>query len=133
MKKLLFTLSLVFTTLFVSAQIMVVTTYDGDQEESMDKLTANMGVGYQLNDKITIGAVKSGEEYELFARYNMDDVYLSLQMPTEESTDNMVIGAGYSFCAYKSLYVEPNYSMPMNEDEEGNREGEFKLGLAYRF
>ena len=40
---------------------------------------------------------------------------------------------GYSFNAWKGLYVEPNYSMGLKEDENGEREGTFNLGLAYRF
>jgi hypothetical protein len=35
---------------------MVVTTYDGDQEEIvMASLTQNMGIGYKLNDTWTVG------------------------------------------------------------------------------
>ena len=37
MKKLILTSAIAFATLFASAQnFMVVTTYDGDQEETMD-------------------------------------------------------------------------------------------------
>ena len=95
MKKLLLTGVFAFATMFASAQLMVVTTYDDDQEESIDKITANMGIGYSINDKITIGLVRvthsaddghnhnHGDEddsYDLFARYNFkDDLYLSLQ------------------------------------------------------
>ena len=55
MKKLLLTAVVAFSTLVASAQFMVVTTYDGDQEETMDKITTNMGVGYMVNDMITVG------------------------------------------------------------------------------
>ena len=76
MKKVFLTAVLAFATMFASAQIMVVTTYDGDQEESIDKLTANMGIGYSINDNIVIGGVKNGDDYDLFARYNFkDDLY----------------------------------------------------------
>ena len=40
MKKILLTAVVALSTLVASAQFMVVTTYDGDQEESMDKITA---------------------------------------------------------------------------------------------
>ena len=136
MKKIFLTTMFAFAAFFASAQFMVVSTLNSPEEgESWEvsSLTDNMGIGYQLNDKITIGAIKNGENYDLFGRYNMKNLYLSLQMPSEEATDNMNIGVGYSFSIYKNLYVEPNYSMPMNEDEDGNREGEFKLGVAYRF
>ena len=34
---------------------------------------------------------------------------------------------------WNELYVEPNYVLPLNEDENGEREGSFKLGLSYKF
>jgi len=133
MKKLLLTAVIVFATLFASAQIMVVTTYDGDQEESLDKLTANMGIGYSINDNIVIGGVKNGDDYDLFARYNYnEDLYISLQMATGDN-EGTSVGVGYSFNVCNSLYLEPNYSMPTEKDADGNRDGEFNLGIGYRF
>ena len=133
MKKVFLTAVLAFATLFASAQIMVVTTYDGDQEESLDKLTANMGIGYSVSDNIVIGGVKNGDDYDLFARYNFkDDLYLSLQMATGDN-EGTSIGVGYSANVWKGLYLEPNYSMPTEKDADGNRDGEFNLGLGYRF
>ena len=133
MKKVFLTAVLAFATLFASAQIMVVTTYDGDQEESIDKLTANMGIGYSINDNIVIGGVKNGDDYDLFARYNYnDDLYISLQMATGDN-EGTSVGVGYSFNVCNSLYLEPNYSMPTEKDADGNRDGEFNLGIGYRF
>ncbi len=71
MKKVLLTVAIAFATLFASAQdIMVVSTYDGDLEGS-EVITANIGVGYQVMDGITVGLVMAkdalGEDYyELF-------------------------------------------------------------------
>ena len=62
MKKLLLTAVVAFSTLVASAQFMVVTTYDGDQEENMDKITTNMGVGYMVNDMITVGLANGGDD-----------------------------------------------------------------------
>ena len=133
MKKLLLTAVIVFATLFASAQIMVVTTYDGDQEESLDKLTANMGIGYSVSDNIVVGGVKNGDNYDLFARYNYnEDLYISLQMATGDN-EGTSIGVGYSANVWKGLYLEPNYSMPTEKDADGDREGEFNLGIGYRF
>ena len=133
MKKVFLTAVLAFATLFASAQIMVVTTYDGDQEESIDKLTANMGIGYSINDNIVIGGVKNGDNYDLFARYNYnDDLYISLQMATGDN-EGTSVGVGYSLNVWNSLYLEPNYSMPTEKDKDGNRDGEFNLGIGYRF
>jgi len=139
MKKVLLTAAIAFSTLIASAQFMVVTTYDGDQEESMDKITTNMGIGYMVNDAFTVGLAKGAEgddTYDLWARYNIAQVegaYASLQMPTEDGSENMNIGVGFAFNVWNGLYVEPNYTMPTSEDDEGNREGSFNFGLSYRF
>ena len=137
MKKLFLATVFVLTSILASAQFTVVTTLNTPAEgESFEvsSITDNLGVGYQVNDKLMVGAVKNGEDYDLFGRYNVGTVYLSLQAPTDSTmTDNMNIGVGYSLCIYKNLYIEPNYTMPMSEDSEGNREGSFKLGVAYRF
>ena len=34
---------------------------------------------------------------------------------------------------WKGLHVEPNYSVGLKEDENGEREGSFNLGLSYEF
>jgi len=137
MKKLFLATVFVLTSIFASAQFTVVTTLNTPAEgESFEvsSITDNLGVGYQVSDKLMVGAVKNGENYDLFGRYNVGTVYLSLQAPTDSTmTDNMNIGVGYSLCIYKNLYIEPNYTIPMSEDSEGNREGSFKLGIAYRF
>ena len=142
MKKLLLTAAVAFSTLLASAQFMVVTTYDDDQEESADKITANLGVGYMVNDAFTVGLAKGAvnaegdDTWDIFARYNIAQVegaYASLQMPTEDGSDNMNIGIGFAFNVWNGLYLEPNYTMPTNEDENGDREGTFNFGLSYRF
>tara|TARA_B100000085_G_scaffold251303_1_gene248244 strand:+ start:41 stop:490 length:450 start_codon:yes stop_codon:yes gene_type:complete len=149
MKKLFLTAGVALCTLVASAQFMVVTTYDNDQEDNMDKLTTNMGIGYMVNDMFTIGVAKGSDHaheghdhdededtYDLWVRYNIAQVegaYASLQMPTENSSDNMTIGIGFAFNVWNGLYVEPNYTMPTSEDEDGDREGSFNFGLSYRF
>ena len=135
MNKLFLTMTLALVTMFASAQIMVITTVEqpaDDAEWEMSNFTDNLGVGYQLNEKVTIGAVKNGEDYDLWGRYQLKMGYLSVQAPMEEMTDNLNVGVGYSLQVWNSLYVEPSYSMPLKEDGEGNREGAFKLGVAYK-
>ena len=132
-----------FTTLFASAQFMVVTTYNAPEdgaEWEMTSLTDDMGIGYAVNDAWTVGFIKTGEDsegetsYDLWGRYNWNEnVYVSVQAPTEEMMDNLTVGIGYSYNVWKGLNVEPNYSMGLNEDEEGEREGSFNLGLSYKF
>jgi len=150
MKKLLLTAVVALSTLVASAQFMVVTTYDGDQEESIDKITANLGVGYMINDAFTVGLAKgaavetitgtdttSADGYDLWVRYNIAQVegaYASLQMPTKDASDNMKIGVGFAFNVWNGLYVEPNYTMPTKEDAvTKKREGSFNIGVSYRF
>ena len=141
MKKIFLTSAIALSTLFASAQnFMVVSTYDGDQEETMDMLTQNVGFGYAVNETWTLGLIQNGEDvdgetiYDLWARYNMkNDLYLSLQAPQEETMDNLTVGLGYSFNVWKGLNVEPNYSIGLKEDEAGDREGTLNLGLSYKF
>ena len=131
------TMALAFVTMLSSAQFMVVTTLDQPADSAswgMSNITDNMGIGYQFNDKMTIGVVKNGEDYDLWGRYKINFLYISVQAPTDSTMmDNMTVGVGYSLKVWNDLYVEPNYSMPLNEDSEGNREGTLKLGVAYRF
>ena len=143
MKKILLTAVVAFSTLVASAQFMVVTTYDGDLEENADKITANMGIGYMVNDAFTVGLAKNGlaaegedDTYNIWARYNIAQVegaYASLQMPTKDGSENMSIGVGFAFNVWSGLYVEPNYTMPTSEDDAGKREGSFNFGISYRF
>ena len=135
MNKLFLTMTLALVTMFASAQIMVITTVEqpaDDAEWEMSNFTDNLGIGYQLNEKVTIGAVKNGEDYDLWGRYQLQMGYLSVQAPSEEMADNLNVGVGYSLEVWNGLYVEPSYSMPLKEDGEGNREGAFKLGVAYK-
>ena len=47
--------------------------------------------------------------------------------------DKLELGLGYSFNVWKKLYVDPYYVMSVKEDAEGNRDGEFRLGVSYKF
>ena len=136
MKKIVLTTITACACLFASAQFSIVSSVsapeEGEQWEA-SSITDNMGAGYQINNNIMAGIVKNGENYDLFGRYYFENIYVSLQAPTEEMSENMNIGAGYSYNVWDKLYIEPNYSMPMKEDEEGNREGSFNLSFSYKF
>ena len=139
MKKLFLTMAVAFSTLIASAQFTVVTTYNAPEdgaEWEVSSLTDNMGIGYALNNgKCVIGLVKAGEDaYDLWSRYNWNaSMYISVQAPTEDTMDNLTVGVGYSYGVWKALYIEPNYSMGLKEDDNGEREGSFNLGLSYKF
>ena len=140
MKKLILTTALAMTTLFVSAQsFMVVTnitkTADGE-EAGIENITNRIGVGYQVNDNVIIGLQSAARDdgYDMFLRYLwQENIYVLLSMPTEEASDNMKIGIGFSLNISGDLYVEPNYNIPLSDDASGNRDGDFDLGLSYRF
>jgi len=129
----------ILTTFAASAQFMVVTTVntpdsDMNEEWGTTNFTDNIGIGYIYNDKCVAGIVKSGEDYDLWGRYLWNaNLFVSVQAPTEELLDNLTVGLGYSFDVWKGLHVEPNYSMGLNEDENGERDGTFNLGLSYKF
>ena len=131
------TMALALTTMFASAQFMVMTTMtepaDGENW-GMSNITEKMGVGYMLNDKMTLGVVKNGDVMDVWGRYNLSFAWVVMQAPTDSTMmDNMNIGIGYSLKVWNALYVEPSYTIPMKENSEGNREGKMRLGLAYRF
>jgi len=132
MKKMFLMASLILAANLCSAQFIAVTTInqpEDDAEWEMSNVTDNMGIGYMLKDNIAIGLVKNGEEYDVWGRYYFSNCYAVVQAPTEEATDNLNFGVGYSFKVWKELYVDPNYMMSMEEDSEG----EFKLGISYKF
>ena len=133
MKKILLSTLFAFATIIASAQILIVGTFDNDQEETVDKFTKNMGIGYMINDKFVVGGISNGDDFDLMGRYMVsDDLFVSLQMPTENSTDNMTLGVGYGFNVWSMLYIEPNYSMNLG-DNNNDDDGEFKIGFSLRF
>ena len=140
MKRLLLTSCFVLSVLFVSAQFMVLTTVnqpdkDKNEDWGMESFTDNMGFGYQVNDNWTIGGVRNGDEdFEMMARYmHSENFFVGVQAPLKDASDNADIMLGYSFNAFSQAYLEPKYSIPVQADANGDREGEFSLGLAWRF
>ena len=86
--------------------------------------------------KLPQDSLKDGDDdYAVFLRYTVkDDIYAVATMPTEDGSDKMKLGLGYSFNVWQSLYFEPSYTMPIKEDAvTGDRKGEFNFGLGYRF
>jgi len=142
MNKLFLTLTLAFSTMIASAQYSVLTTVTSMEDEAGEttyNATDKLGVAYNLNDCTTIGVTMNGEDkYQLLARYvihksgvwatcvyNYDD-------ETKELIDRMDLGLGYSFKVWNNLYVDPNFTMPLEEDKNGEREGTFNLSLSYK-
>ena len=132
MKKLFLMASLIFAANLCSAQFIAITTIDTPKDSAeweMSNVTSKIGVGYMLKDNIILGLVKNGEEYDLWGRYYFSNCYAVVQAATEETTDNINFGVGYSFMIITNLYFDPSYMLSTEEDSEG----EFKLGVSYRF
>ena len=161
MNKLFLTMLFALATTIVSAQFVALTTvnkvegveatppnacevYEGDvcpttETDDSYNVTDKIGIGYQVNEKLMVGITMDGEEaYELLGRYTIKEnlwatcIY-NMSESEDEMMDKMDLGLGYSFNVWKNLYVDPYYVMPLKENEEGEREGSFNLGLSYKF
>ena len=162
MNKVFLTMLFAFATTIVSAQFVALTTlnkvegidpvepsntevYEGDVCPTTDtddswNITDKIGIGYQVNEKLMVGITKDGDDdYELLGRYSIKDglwatcIYNYAKDSEDEMTDKLDLGLGYSFNIWRNLYIDPYYVMPMKENEEGEREGSFNLGLSYKF
>ena len=140
MKKIILTSILSISTFMLSAQsIMIVTNVNKSASGSnieVKNFTDRIGIGYQINKSFFVGLQSAGGNngYDVFFRYLWkDDIYVSFNMSNEEKTDNMNIGIGYSLNIFNNFYVEPNYNLPLSEDEDGERKGDINFGLSYRF
>ena len=139
MNKLFLTMTLAFCTMVASAQYSVLTTA-AEGSDSTWNITDKLGVGYQVNEKLMVGATMDGEDkYELLGRYELMNglwgtcVYNYVKDSETEPMDNVELGVGYSFNVWKGLYVDPNYTMPAKADEAGEREGSLNLSVSYKF
>jgi hypothetical protein len=72
--------------------------------------------------------------YDLWGRYKLERKYVCISSSSNRRNDGQLnYWFGYSYNVWKGLNVEPNYSMGLKEDENGEREGTFNLGLSYKF
>ena len=143
MNKLFLTMTLAFCTMIASAQQSVLTTVTSVEDEAGEStynITDKLGVGYQMNEKLMIGITMDGEDkYELLGRYSlMNGIWgtctYSYESDSEaELMDKVNVGVGYSFNVWNNLYIDPNYTMPLAEDEAGEREGSLNLSVSYKF
>jgi len=138
MNKLFLTMLFAVSTTLASAQFVGLTTLN-EGTDSTWNVTDKIGVGYVVNEKLMVAATMDGEDaYELLGRYDVYNgvwatcIYNHEKDSEAEMKDKMELGVGYSFNVWNKLYVDPYYVMPMKEDAEGNREGEFRLGISYK-
>ena len=143
MNKLFLTMVLAFSTMIASAQFSVLTTVS-ENADSAWTVTEKLGVGYDVNEKLMVGLTMDGEKkYELLARYDLHHglwatcVYnynADADVETEEKLmDKIDVGIGYSIRVWKGLHFDPNYTLSLKEDEEGNKEGTLNLSVSYKF
>ena len=144
MNKLFLTMALAFLTTIASAQYSVMTTITSIEDEAGEttyNATDKIGVGYQVDEKLMLGVTRDGEDnFELLGRYAlMNGVwgtcvynYSAENFQETELMDNVELGLGYSFKVWDKLYVDPNYTMPLKEDANGEREGSFNLSVSYK-
>ena len=143
MNKLFLTMTLALCTTIASAQYSVMTTVTSMEDEAGEttyNATDKIGVGYQVNEKLMVGITMDGEDkYELLGRYSlMNGIWgtcaYSYEADSEaELMDKVNVGVGYSFKVWNNLYIDPNYTMPLKEDEAGEREGSLNLSVSYKF
>ena len=143
MTKLFLTMTLAFSTMIASAQYSVLTTITSVEDEAGEttyNATDKIGVGYLVNDKLMVGLTLDGEDkYEVVGRYALMNgvwgtcVYNYNADSDAELMDKVELGLGYSFKVWNNLYVDPNYTMPLKEDADGNREGSLNLSVSYKF
>ena len=143
MNKLFLTMALAFSTMIASAQYQVMTTITSTEDEAGEttyNVTDKIGLGYQVNDKLMVGLTLDGEDkYELLGRYSLMNgvwgtcVYNYDADSDAELMDKVELGLGYSFIVWNNLHVDPNYTMPLKEDADGNREGSLNLSVSYKF
>ena len=144
MNKLFLTMALAFLTTIASAQYSVMTTITSMEDEAGEttyNATDKIGVGYQVDEKLMLGVTRDGEDnFELLGRYAlMNGVwgtciynYSAENFQETELTDNIELGLGYSFKVWDKLYVDPNYTMPVAEDANGERKGTLNLSISYK-
>ena len=141
MNKLFLTMALAFSTMVASAQYSVLTTVTSVEDEAGEtsyNFTDKFGIGYQVSENLMVGLTMDGEDsYELLGRYTLVNgvwgtcVYNYTKDSETELLDNVELGLGYSFGVWNKFNIEPNYTMPLKEDEAGEREGTLNLSISY--
>jgi len=142
MTKLFLTMTLAFSTMIASAQfsaLTTVTSVEDEAEETTYNITDKIGVGYDVSERLMVGITMDGEDkYELLGRYELMNgiwgtcVY-NYDSETKEVMDRLDVGVGYSFNIWKGLSIDPNYTMPLEEDINGEREGTLNVSVSYKF
>tara|TARA_Y100000004_G_C8887818_1_gene400596 strand:- start:580 stop:999 length:420 start_codon:yes stop_codon:yes gene_type:complete len=139
MNKLFLTLLFAASTIFASAQFVAMTTFS-ENADSNWTATDMIGVGYQVNEKLMIAATMDGEDkYELLGRYDVHEglwatcIYNHEKDSEADMSDKLDVGLGYSYNVWDKLYIDPSYILSLKENDDGERDAEFRIGISYKF
>jgi len=145
MKKFLLLAITILTTICVNAQFLVMTTINSMEDESGKTIynaSDKIGIGYQVTETLMLGVTLDGMEetdgYDVIGRYMiMNGVWAACvynyDSDSEELINKMDLGVGYSYNIWDKLYIDPNYTMPLEADKSGDRKGSFNLSVSYKF
>ena len=135
MKKFLFTCVFASFTLLASAQFMVGTTFDVNNDDNdddgfeMSSLTDNLFFGYMINDNFTVGLSMQ----DITVSHADHDHAVDAEEEEEEVIAEMQIFARYY--AMENLYV--SFMAPLSVDDvDGEEQSQMdyaSLGLGYTF
>tara|TARA_B100000401_G_scaffold185714_1_gene124843 strand:+ start:148 stop:675 length:528 start_codon:yes stop_codon:yes gene_type:complete len=139
MKKFLFTCVFASFTLLASAQFMVGTTFDINNDDNdddgfeMSSLTDNLFFGYQINDNFTVGLSMQDITVSHEDHDHEDHAEDHAEETEEEVIAEMQIFARYY--AMENLYV--SFMAPLSVDDvDGEEQSQMdyaSLGLGYTF
>ena len=132
MKKVLLTAVVALSTLVASAQFMVVTSYDGDQTETMDKITSNMGIGYMVNDAFTVGLAKGDNVITTAGVTAVSDDPLTTEVDETVAEVAEVAEDGYDiWVRYNIAQMEGAYAALQMPTKDGS--DNMKVGVGFAF
>ena len=87
-----------------------------------------------------VAATMDGEDkYEILGRYDIHYglwatcIYNYEKDSEAEISDVLDVGVGYSYNVWNKFYIDPSYILSLKENDDGERDGEFRLGISYKF
>lgn len=141
-------------------KILIIVGIEKDAEDkySFESLAENIGFGYLVCDKFmggltmtdatsdseadTAGVITESiaADMQLFARYYATEMlFVSITAPWSSNiegvsaSDMMRLGVGATINVWNNVNVEAGYTMLTSSDVNGDKKGEFKIGLTMNF
>ena len=162
MKKALAILTIVSSTMFASAQnllITVVVQMEDNPEYKIEKPNKNnLAICYMINKKFMAGItmadantelehadgfeniVKTAADMQILGRYyHTKEFFAQLTVPFTSDVENisaaelLQLGGGHSVNVWNNFYIEAYYAMLIKKDVNSDRKGAWYVGLSCRF